>query len=86
MIALKGTTVAHTSGGGANNKYLTNRLDKRLTPLPLYTSDHLGLPADWVEAVAFAWLAKERLEGRPTNCPEVTGSSRQLALGAVHLG
>ncbi len=80
------TDAIYLCGGGANNKHLANRLDKRLAPLPLYTSDRLGLPADWVEAVAFAWLAKERLEDRSTNCPEVTGSSRELALGAVYLG
>ena len=80
------TDAIYLCGGGANNRYLVNRLDKRLTPLPLYTSDRIGLPPDWVEAIAFAWLAKERLKNRPANCPEVTGSSRELALGAVYLG
>ena len=80
------TDAVYLCGGGANNEYLINQLDNRLTPLPLYASDRLGLPVDWVEAVAFAWLAKERLKNRPTNCPEVTGSSRELALGAVYLG
>ena len=80
------TDAVYLCGGGANNEYLVNQLENRLTPLPLYTSDRLGLPVDWVEAVAFAWLAKERLKSRPTNCPEVTGSSRELALGAVYLG
>ena len=80
------TNAIYLCGGGANNKHLVNRLDQRLTRLPLNTSDRIGLPPDWVEAVAFAWLAKERLEHRPTNCPEVTGSSRALALGAVYLG
>ena len=80
------TDAVYLCGGGANNEYLINQLDNRLTPLPLYASDRLGLPVDWVEAVAFAWLAKERLKNRATNCPEVTGSSRELALGAVYLG
>lgn len=80
------TDAVYLCGGGAHNEYLVNQLNNRLTPLPLYTSDRLGLPVDWVEAVAFAWLAKERLKNRPTNCPEVTGSSRELALGAVYLG
>ena len=80
------TDAVYLCGGGANNEYLINQLDNRLKPLPLYASDRLGLPVDWVEAVAFAWLAKERLKNRATNCPEVTGSSRELALGAVYLG
>ena len=81
-----GTDAVYLCGGGANNEYLVCRLDNRITPLPLYTTDRLSLPVDWVEAVAFAWLAKERLKSQPTNCPEVTGSSRELALGAVYLG
>ena len=80
------TDAVYLCGGGANNEYLVNQLNNRLTPVSLYTSDRLGLPVDWVEAVAFAWLAKERLKNRPTNCPVVTGSSRELALGAVYLG
>ena len=38
------TDAVYLCGGGANNEYLINQLDNRLTPLPLYASDRLGLP------------------------------------------
>ena len=31
-----------------------------------------------------AWLARERLAGRPGNAPRVTGASRPGLLGAIH--
>jgi anhydro-N-acetylmuramic acid kinase len=37
-----------------------------------------------VEATAFAWLARETLEGRPGNLPGVTGASRPAVLGAIY--
>jgi len=49
------------------------------------TTTELGLAPDWVEAVAFAWLARQRLAGEPGNLPEVTGASRPAVLGGVFL-
>ena len=43
-----------------------------------------GLDPDFVEALAFAWLARETLAGRPGNLPEVTGARGARVLGAVH--
>ena len=43
-----------------------------------------GLDPDAVEAVAFAWLAKRRLEGLPGNLPSVTGAARAVVLGGVY--
>jgi anhydro-N-acetylmuramic acid kinase len=37
-----------------------------------------------VEPVAFAWLAKQTLAGRPGNLPEVTGAKGERILGAVY--
>ena len=47
------------------------------------TADH-GLAPQWVEACAFAWLARQCLLGQPGNCPAVTGASRSVILGAVY--
>ncbi|HNI38494.1 MAG TPA: anhydro-N-acetylmuramic acid kinase, partial [Pseudomonadales bacterium] len=44
-----------------------------------------GVPADWLEAMAFAWLAKQRMEGKTSNAPAVTGASRPCVLGGVYL-
>ena len=37
-----------------------------------------------VEATAFAWLAKQALEGKPGNLPSVTGARGARVLGAIY--
>ena len=43
-----------------------------------------GVPVEHVEALAFAWLARESLAGRPGNLPAVTGARGPRVLGAVY--
>ena len=62
------------------------RLRARLKPLPLATTETLGLAPDWVEATAFAWLAHQTLEARPGNLPSVTGAKRAVILGDINVG
>jgi len=45
--------------------------------------DH-GIDPDFVEAIAFAWLAKQTLEGKPGNLPSVTGADRPVILGGIY--
>tara|TARA_R110002094_G_scaffold513_5_gene2536 strand:- start:119 stop:1240 length:1122 start_codon:yes stop_codon:yes gene_type:complete len=71
-------------GGGAHNAYLLERLSYHLQPLMLTTTDALGLPADWVEACAFAWLAKRCLEKRPGSLATVTGAHAERILGGIY--
>ena len=71
-------------GGGSHNTLLKSRIAALLEGVKVNTSDELGVPADWVEAIAFAWLAKQRLEGKPGNIPEVTGASKACVLGAIY--
>ena len=47
-------------------------------------TDELGIGADWVEALAFAWLARQTLCGEPGNLPEVTGATGPRVLGAIY--
>ena len=72
-------------GGGMHNKDLVQRLTTCLAGSTVESTEVYGLHPDWVEAAAFAWLAKRRLEGKPGNLPEVTGASRPEVLGAVYL-
>lgn len=72
-------------GGGVHNTDLMQRLRSNLSGTQVTTTDAFGLHPDWVEAVAFAWLAKRRLEGKPGNLPGVTGARRAEILGAVYL-
>jgi anhydro-N-acetylmuramic acid kinase len=71
-------------GGGVRNSFLMKRLSEHLKPIEVQTTDDLGLPAEWVEAVAFAWLAKETLANRPGNVPGVTGASHLVVLGGIY--
>lgn len=71
-------------GGGAYNDALLRRLRELLHTVKVDTTARLGLPPEWVEAVAFAWLARETLLGRPGNLPAVTGATRPAVLGAIY--
>lgn len=72
-------------GGGAHNDALIKLLAAAMPRTTLGTTSQLGLDPDWVEACAFAWLAKQRLENQPGNLPAVTGAKREAVLGAVYL-
>jgi anhydro-N-acetylmuramic acid kinase len=48
------------------------------------TTEAIGIGPDWVEAAAFAWLARQSLDGLPGNLPSVTGARRPVVLGAIH--
>ncbi|MGD8497784.1 MAG: anhydro-N-acetylmuramic acid kinase [Chromatiales bacterium] len=48
------------------------------------SSAEAGLDPDWIEAIAFAWLAQRTLAGLPGNEPGVTGASRSVVLGAIY--
>ena len=76
----------YVCGGGAHNDDLMRRLHRSLAPASLDTTAALGLDPDWVEAAAFAWLARETLEGRPGNAPVVTGASGSRILGGIYPG
>lgn len=71
-------------GGGARNLALMARLQHHLRNRRVAGTDSLGQPADWVEAVAFAWLAWRTLRGEPGNLAEVTGAAGPRVLGAIY--
>lgn len=71
-------------GGGGRNLALMARLQHHLPDSRVASTDCLGQPADWVEAVAFAWLAWRTLRGEPGNLPAVTGAKGQRVLGAIY--
>ncbi|MCX2784165.1 anhydro-N-acetylmuramic acid kinase [Microbulbifer thermotolerans] len=71
-------------GGGAKNKDLLSRLRRRMPDWSVSPTDNHGIDADWVEAVGFAWLARQTLLGLPGNCPSVTGAQKESVLGAIY--
>ena len=80
------TTEVYLCGGGVHNRTLVERLSARLEPRRVLRTDILGISPDYVEAAAFAWLARRALEGLPGNCPAVTGASEAVVLGGVYPG
>ncbi|OLE67099.1 MAG: hypothetical protein AUG74_11080 [Bacteroidetes bacterium 13_1_20CM_4_60_6] len=73
------------SGGGANNPTLMAMLANSFKPLGLEIrfSDEFGLPSDAKEAAAFALMAYETWNRRPSNVPSATGARRAAVLGKI---
>jgi anhydro-N-acetylmuramic acid kinase len=71
------------SGGGVHNKTLLRFLRAELPESDVVRSEVFGIDPDAKEAIAFAILARETLEGRPANLPAATGASRPAILGKL---
>jgi anhydro-N-acetylmuramic acid kinase len=71
-------------GGGVRNLELMRRLDRNLPETSVMSTAAMGLDPDWVEAVAFAWLAMRTINGQTGNLPSVTGASHKVVLGDIH--
>lgn len=70
-------------GGGAFNQYLISRLQANLPNWTVASTEKIGLSPRWVEAVAFAWLARQTILNQPSNLPSVTGASKAVVLGQI---
>ena len=71
-------------GGGTKNHALMRRLKDILGPIVLEPSDVHGVDPQLVEALAFAWLARQTILELPGNLPTVTGAAGARVLGAVY--
>lgn len=78
------TREVYACGGGVHNAALMEALRAQLPGLRVDSTAALGLDPDYVEAVGFAWLARERLDGDPGNLPSVTGARGPRRLGAIY--
>ena len=70
-------------GGGTHNPVLVQRLQSLLPSIAVKSTGDYGVNPDAVEALTFAWLARQRLENIPANLPSVTGAKHPAVLGAV---
>ena len=71
-------------GGGVHNKLVMQRLSDLQAGTEINSTEKVGLDPDAVEAVAFAWLAKRRMENQFGNLTSVTGADDQVMLGAIY--
>jgi anhydro-N-acetylmuramic acid kinase len=74
-------------GGGYRNQFLIERLRNyinKIKPTPIHSTEIAGLHPDWVEAIAFAWLAKQTMQAQSGNLAAVTGAKGARILGAIH--
>jgi len=79
-----GTEEIFVCGGGAHNAALVTYLRAALPECSIQKTEVLGIAADWMEAVAFAWLAQQALHLHPGNLPAVTGARHPCVLGAIY--
>ncbi len=70
-------------GGGAHNKLLLRRITAALPTQQLQKTDDYGMPVDQVEAAAFAWLAKCRMEQQSLDLHAITGAEKKIMLGTI---
>lgn len=75
----------YVCGGGALNPLLMARLKELLINHNVSDTNALGVDPMFVEAIAFAWLAEQRLLQNPIQLKSVTGATRDAILGAVYL-
>lgn len=71
-------------GGGSKNTYLKKRIQQHHPHQVLLTDDR-AVSSEWLESMAFAWIAKQTLEGKCSNLPEVTGAKNSTILGGIYL-
>lgn len=97
LLALSGDSIAaavrrfcsgaeeiYLCGGGAHNAALVAHLQRALPQCRIQKTETLGIAADWMEAIAFAWLAQQALHLQPGNLPAVTGAKHPCVLGAIY--
>lgn len=77
-----GTLIA--CGGGARNDFLLERLASYLPNTRVVRSDSFGIDPQHIEAMAFAWLARQAMLGQAGNHPAVTGAAGFRVLGGIY--
>lgn len=70
-------------GGGAHNTTLMSALQEQLTPINVASTSALGIDPDWVEAIAFAWMAKQSMDGNLVDTRPFTGATAPIPLGGI---
>jgi anhydro-N-acetylmuramic acid kinase len=70
-------------GGGIHNTFLMERIKNLLKDSTIESTEKMGIHPDFVEAIAFAWLARQTVKRLPGNIPSVTGAKKEVVLGTL---
>ncbi len=70
-------------GGGVHNHVLMQALAEQLPDSTVISSTQLGVSADAMEALLFAWLAKQRITEQLIDTRSITGASEPVLLGSI---
>ncbi|MEA3371930.1 MAG: anhydro-N-acetylmuramic acid kinase [Campylobacterota bacterium] len=70
-------------GGGAKNSFLMQRIQE-LSQLEVKPSDAFGVSSEFMEAMAFAWLAYQRIHAKEVKLSSVTGAKKNSILGGIY--
>jgi anhydro-N-acetylmuramic acid kinase len=91
IVALNDQCLSHQDtlevivcGGGAYNTQLLTALARACPYAKVMTTQDLGVAPEWIEAMAFAWLAEQTIQHLPGNLKKVTGATRDVILGGVY--
>ncbi|MGJ4803460.1 anhydro-N-acetylmuramic acid kinase [Luteimonas sp. SDU82] len=79
-----GTRRVIACGGGVHNPQLMAALAACLPEARVESTAAHGLDPDHVEAMGFAWLARQTLLGLAGNLPSVTGAAGPRVLGGIY--
>ncbi|OGT37393.1 MAG: anhydro-N-acetylmuramic acid kinase [Gammaproteobacteria bacterium RIFCSPHIGHO2_12_FULL_38_14] len=72
-------------GGGTHNVLLMDKISALAHPqFSVCSTQKYGIDPDWIEAMAFAWFAKQTLERKTSNVPSVTGAKHAAILGGIY--
>ena len=80
----QGAREIYLCGGGARNPALRLQLAAALPDCTIQLTDTLGINADWMEAMAFAWLAQQAMNGCSIDLSAITGAHHPCILGAIY--
>ena len=71
-------------GGGAHNTALLKRIGKLMPGYYVGTTAEIGIDPDWLEAMAFAWMAQQTLDGVAVVTTPFTGAKKPVMLGGIY--
>ncbi len=74
------------AGGGVHNATLVRMIRERLAPIKVLTHEDFGINSDAKEAIAWAIMGNDTIQGKTVNVPSATGSQRRALLGKLVLG